>query len=404
MRTAADPRKPSSQDNAIAAALAGIFVVSIEQAVAAPYATSRLAEAGARVIKIEKPPAGDFARRYDAAAHGESTHFVWLNQGKESAMLDFKQPADMQLLRSMLRRADIFIHNLAPGAIERAGLSLAALREENPRLITCAISGYGENNDYAEMRAYDNLVQGEVGIFAVTGNAGGPAKVGISICDISAGVHAYMGILEALLERHRTGRGRHISVSLFESVADWMSVPILFQQYTGQVAERTGLSHASIAPYGAYAAGDGQPVMISVQNDDEWARFCTTVLQSPEIIRHRMFSTNTDRVLHREVLDEIIRKALVHIDKEEFIARLRRAQVAFGLIRSVEEVLRHPALSMNEVDTPTGPVQLPRRAIPRTSLAERKSVPALGAHTEAIRREFGTGTSIPDGPQVSRKT
>ncbi len=400
----ADPRKPSSQDNGLAGVLAGNLVVSIEQAVAAPYASSRPAEAGARVIKIEKPPAGDFARRYDAAAHGESTHFVWLNQGKESAMLDFKQPADMQLLRSMLRRADIFIHNLAPGAIERAGLSLAALREENPLLITCAISGYGENNDYAEMRAYDNLVQGEVGIFAVTGNAGGPAKVGISICDISAGVHAYMGILEALLERHRTGRGRHISVSLFESVGDWMSVPILFQQYTGQVAERTGLSHASIAPYGAYAAGDGQPVMISVQNDDEWARFCTTVLQSPEIIRHRMFSTNTDRVLHREVLDEIIRKALAHIDKEEFIARLRRAQVAFGLIRSVEEVLRHPALSMNEVDTPTGPVQLPRRAIPRTSLAERKSVPALGAHTEAIRREFGTGTSIPEGPQVSRKT
>ncbi len=400
----ADPHKPGSQDNGLAAALAGILVVSIEQAVAAPYATSRLAEAGARVIKIEKPPAGDFARRYDAAAHGESTHFVWLNQGKESAMLDFKQPADMQLLRAILRRADIFIHNLAPGAIERAGFSLAALREVNPRLITCAISGYGEDNDYAEMRAYDNLVQGEVGVFAVTGNAGGPAKVGISICDISAGVHAYMGILEALLERHRTGRGRHISVSLFESVADWMSVPILFQRYTGQVAERTGLSHASIAPYGAYAAGDGQPVMISVQNDDEWVRFCTTVLQSPEIILHPKFSTNTDRVRHRKALDEFIRIALAPIDKEEFIARLRQGQVAFGLIRTVEEVLNHPALSMSEVDTPTGPVQLPRRAIPRTSLTERKTVPALGAHTEAIRREFATNTAVPDNPAVSGRS
>src|SRR5216684_9059651 len=388
----ADPHKPGSQDNGLAAALAGILVVSIEQAVAAPYATSRLAEAGARVIKIEKPPAGDFARRYDAAAHGESTQFVWLNQGKESAMLDFKQPADMQLLRAILRRADIFIHNLGPGAIERAGFSLAALREVNPRLITCAISGYGEDNDYAEMRAYDNLVQGEVGVFAVTGNAGGPAKVGISICDISAGVHAYMGILEALLERHRTGRGRHISVSLFECVADWMSVPILFQEYTGRVAERTGLNHASVAPYGPYTTGDGQTLMISVQNDGEWVRFCTMVLQSPEIARHPMLSTNSDRVRHRDVLDEFIRKALAPLNQQEFIARLRKAQVAFGLIRTLEEVLHHPALSMTEVDTPTGPVRLPRRAIPRTSLNERKAAPALGANTEAIRREFLAGS------------
>ena len=400
----ADPRNPGGQKAGLAAALSDLLVVSIEQAVAAPYATSRLAEAGARVIKIEKPPAGDFARRYDAAAHGESTHFVWLNQGKESAVLDFKQPADMQLLRALVRRADVFIHNLAPGAIERAGLRLEEVRQENPRLITCAISGYGENNDYADMRAYDNLVQGEVGVFAVTGNASGPAKVGMSICDISAGVHAYMGILEALLERHRTGRGRHVSVSLFESVADWMSVPILFQQYTGQVAERTGLNHASIAPYGAYAAGDGQPIMISVQNDDEWVRFCATVLESPEFARHPLFSTNPDRVRHREALNEFIRKALASINKETFIARLRQAQVAYGLIRSVQEVLHHPALSITEVDTPTGPVQLPRRAIPRTSLTERKAVPALGAHTEAIRREFATGTPNPDGPQVSRRT
>jgi len=404
MGSIADPQKPGSKDGGLAAALSGVLVVSIEQAVAAPYATSRLAEAGARVIKIEKPPAGDFARDYDAAVHGESSYFVWLNQGKESALLDFKQPADMQLLRAVLRRADVFIHNLAPGAIERAGLNLTNLREVNPRLITCAISGYGENNDYSNMRAYDNLIQGEVGIFAVTGNAGGPAKVGISMCDISAGVHAYMGILEALLERHRTGRGRHVSVSLFESVADWMSVPILFQKYAGKVAERTGLNHASIAPYGAYAAGDGQPLMISVQNDDEWVRFCTTVLQSPEIARHPLFSTNPDRVRHRETLNEFIRKALAPINKEEFIARLRQAQVAFGLIRSVEEVLHHPALSLTEVETPTGPVQLPRRSIPRTSLTDRKAVPALGANTEAIRLEFASGSPIPGEPPVSDRS
>jgi len=404
MGSIADPQKPGGKDGGLAAALSGVLVVSIEQAVAAPYATSRLAEAGARVIKIEKPPAGDFARDYDAAVHGESSYFVWLNQGKESALLDFKQPADMQLLRAVLRRADIFIHNLAPGAIERAGLNLTNLREVNPRLITCAISGYGENNDYSNMRAYDNLIQGEVGIFAVTGNAGGPAKVGISMCDISAGVHAYMGILEAVLERHRTGRGRHVSVSLFESVADWMSVPILFQKYAGKVAERTGLNHASIAPYGAYAAGDGQPLMISVQNDDEWVRFCTTVLQSPEIARHPLFSTNPDRVRHRETLNEFIRKALAPINKEEFIARLRQAQVAFGLIRSVEEVLHHPALSLTEVETPTGPVQLPRRSIPRTSLTDRKAVPALGANTEAIRLEFASGSPIPGEPPVSDRS
>jgi crotonobetainyl-CoA:carnitine CoA-transferase CaiB-like acyl-CoA transferase len=404
MSTISDRLEPTGKENGLAAALSGILVVSIEQAVAAPYATSRLAEAGARVIKIEKPPAGDFARQYDAAVHGESAHFVWLNQGKESALLDFKQPADMRLLRAMLRRADVFIHNLSPGAIERAGIHPAQLREENPRLITCSISGYGEDNEYAAMRTYDNLVQGEVGVFAVTGNAAGPAKVGISICDINAGLHAYMGILEALLERHRTGRGRHVSVSLFESVADWMSVPILFQRYTGRVAQRTGLNHASIAPYGAYAAGDGQAIMIAVQNDDEWVRFCNVVLESPEIIRHPLFSSNPDRVLHREALDEVIRKALAPINKEEFIARLRRAQVAFGLIRTMEEVLHHPALSMTEVDTPTGPVQLPRRAMPRTSLTERKAVPALGAHTEKIRREFEPGASFPDLPPISNPT
>ena len=392
MGSSPDPRKTGGQQNDPAAPLDGLLVVSIEQAVAAPYASSRLAEAGARVIKIEKPPAGDFARDYDRAAHGESTHFVWLNQGKQSAVLDFKQPADMRLVRVLLHRADVFLHNLGPGAVERAGLDLAKLRERNSRLITCAISGYGENNEYSNMRAYDNLIQGEVGVFAVTGNSAGPAKVGMSICDISAGVHAYMGILEALLERHRTGRGGHISVSLFECVADWMSVPLLFQQYAGRVAERTGLNHASIAPYGAYAAGDLQPLMISVQNDDEWVRFCTTVLEMPELARHPLLSTNPDRVRHREVLDEWIRKALEPIRQPEFIERLRKAQVAFGRIRSMEEVLHHPALFMVEVDTPTGPVRLPRRATPRTSLTERKAAPALGAHTEAIRREFMAGS------------
>jgi crotonobetainyl-CoA:carnitine CoA-transferase CaiB-like acyl-CoA transferase len=382
--------------NSSGAIFSELLVVTIEQAVAAPYATSRLAEAGARVIKIEKPPAGDFARHYDAVVHGESAHFVWLNQDKESAVLDFKQPADLALLRRMLERADVFVQNLAPGALHRAGLDPAKLRDDYPRLITCSISGYGETGEYADMRAYDNLVQAEAGVFAVTGNAAGPAKVGISICDISAGLHAYLGILEALFERQRTGRGRHVSVSLFESVADWMSVPLLFQRYAGQVAERTGLNHASIAPYGPYAAGDGKPVMISIQNDAEWVRFCATVLQSPEVTRHPLFSNIQDRVRNREALDEAIRRALASIDREQFIRRLRDAQIAFGLIRSVEELSAHPALTMTEIDSPTGPVRLPRRAVPRTSLTERKSVPAYGSHTEAIRREFAAGESSPD--------
>jgi crotonobetainyl-CoA:carnitine CoA-transferase CaiB-like acyl-CoA transferase len=290
------------------------------------------------------------------------------------------------------------VQNLSPGALERAGLNPAKLREEHPTLITCSISGYGESGDYAGMRAYDNLVQAEAGVFAVTGNAAGPAKVGISICDISAGLHAYLGILEALFERQRTGRGRHVSVSLFESVVDWMSVPLLFQQYTGQVAQGTGLNHASIAPYGPYAAGDGHAVMISIQNDAEWVRFCSLVLQSPEITRHPLFSNIQERVRNREALNEVIHEALAPLDREQFIHRLRDAQIAFGLIRSVEELLAHPALTMTEIDTPTGPVRLPQRALPRTSLTERKSVPAFGSHTKAIRREFAGAVSNSGSP------
>jgi crotonobetainyl-CoA:carnitine CoA-transferase CaiB-like acyl-CoA transferase len=393
MSTISNPSESGSRVSNSTAVLSGLLVVSVEQAVAAPYATSRLAEAGARVIKIEKPPEGDFARHYDSVVHGESAHFVWLNQGKESAVLDFKQPADLATLRAMLRRADVFVQNLSPGALDRAGLRPEEFREVHPALITCSISGYGETGEYAAMRAYDNLVQAEAGVFAVTGNAAGPAKVGIPICDISAGLHAYLGILEALLERHRTGRGRHISISLFESVADWMSVPLLFQQYSGQVAQHTGLHHASIAPYGPYSAGDGRLVMISIQNDAEWMRFCSSVLHSPEILRHPLFSTNPDRVRNREALDEVIRRTLAPLHREEFIRRLRDAQIAFGLIRSVEELSAHPALTMTEIDTPTGPVRLPQRALPRTSLTQRKSVPAFGAHTEAIRKEFAAGVS-----------
>jgi crotonobetainyl-CoA:carnitine CoA-transferase CaiB-like acyl-CoA transferase len=383
------PPDPSANAPADSTAIFhGLLVVTIEQAVAAPYATSRLAEAGARVIKIERPPAGDFARHYDSVAHGESAHFVWLNRGKQSAALDFSRPADMEILRRMLSRADVFIQNLSPGAMDRAGLAPDRLREAHPRLITCSISGYGESGPYAAMRAYDNLVQAETGLFAVTGNAAGPAKVGVSICDLTAGMNAYLGILEALFERQQTGRGRHVSVSLFESVADWMTVHFLFQRYAAKSAGHTGLNHASIAPYGPYAAGDGNPVMLAVQNDGEWIRLCNQVLERPDIARNPLFRNNPERVANRAALDEVIRAAIAPLTQSELISRLQSAQIAFGLIRTVEEFTHHPALQTEEAATPSGPVTLPRRVLPRTSLRHTNPVPALGQHTDAIRKEF----------------
>lgn len=380
---------PSSSDPG-AAVLAGILVVSVEQAVAAPYATSRLSEAGARVIKVERPPGGDFARHYDKAARGESAHFVWLNQGKESVLLDFKQPDDAALLRAMVRRADIFVQNLAPGAAARAGFDPGDLRASNPRLITCSISGYGEAGAYAAMKSYDNLVQAEAGIFAVTGEAEHPAKVGVPICDIGAGIHAYLGILEALLERQRTGRGRHVAVSLFESVADWMTVPYLFQRYAPGSLRRSGLHHASIAPYGAYAGSDGAPVMLCVQNDAEWLRFCSAVLRRPELARDPRFAANPDRVRNRGELDGEIGRALASLNRADLTERLRAADIPHARIRDLEDFARHPALATSEVDLPVGTVTMPRRAAPRISLQATRKVPALGEHSEAIHREFGS--------------
>ena len=260
----------------------GLLVVSIEQAVAAPYLSGRLADAGARVIKVERPE-GDFARDYDHLVHGESAYFVWLNRGKESLCLDLKTDEDATLLRTILRKADIFIQNLAPGAARRLGFGHDMLRAANDRLITVSISGYGEDGPYADRKAYDLLVQAETGLSAITGNHGGPARVGVSVCDIACGMTAYQAVLEALLARHATGRGRHISVSLYHALADWMNVPYLQYVYGGRSPERRGLSHPTIAPYGVFAGSDGGEVLVAIQNEREWQKFCVDVLTQPKL-------------------------------------------------------------------------------------------------------------------------
>lgn len=373
----------------MAGALEGLLVVSLEQAVAGPFATAKLARAGARVIKVERE-AGDFARGYDHVARGESAYFVWLNQGKESVVLDIKDPADARLLRRLVARADVFVQNLAPGAAARAGFGADDLRRANPRLVTCDISGYGEEGPYADMKAYDNLLQGETGLLSVTGHPDAPAKVGISVCDISAGMHAYAGILEALLARGRTGEGAALRVSLFDCMADWMAVPYLHQAYGGAAPRRSGLHHASIAPYGPYAAGDGRRIIIAVQNEREWARFCEGVLRLPDAAADERFRGNAARVEHREALDAVIDGVLSTLSLEELVERLRAADIAFGRLNSVEELAAHPQLRLSAVPTPGGEIRLPA---PPVRVGDGPPppagrVPALGEHTAAVRREF----------------
>ena len=368
--------------------LEGLLVIGLEQAVAAPYCTSRLADAGARVIKIERPE-GDFARGYDRVVAGESAYFVWLNRGKESIALDIKDPGGRALLGRMIGRADVFIQNLAPGAAARAGFDPAELRARDPRLVTCSISGYGEDGPYAGMKAYDLLVQAETGLAAVTGRPEGPGRVGVSVCDLGAGMYAFMAILEALYARQRDGKGRAIAVSLFDAMADWMNVPFLHQVHGGRAPARLGLAHPSIAPYGVYAAGDGGEVVISIQNQREWLRFCAEALERPELAGDARFSDNPLRVANRPALDREIGAAFGGLTREGMIERLRRADIAFGAVNSVADLAAHPQLRRIEVETPSGPVEL--IAPPARHLGEARDygpVPGLDQHGAAIRAEF----------------
>ena len=368
--------------------LEGILVVTLEQAVAAPYASSRLADAGARVIKLEREE-GDFARRYDACVHGESAYFVWLNRGKESVRFDLKDDRDKALLRRMLARADVFIQNLAPGAAARAGFASADLRSEFSRLITCDISGYGEEGPFRDMKAYDLLVQAESGLANITGTPESPGRVGVSVCDIACGMYAHQAILQALFARERTGRNRGVQVSLYGAMADWMNVPYLQHHYGGKTPGRPGLNHPTIAPYGAYECGDGKPVLISIQNEREWRSLCENLLGDAEIADDPRFATNPDRVANRPALDAIIYNVFGRAPREEIIAKLEAAKVAYGRLSSLDDLVDHPQNRFIEVKTSAGDVQV--LAPPPIAVGEPESygpVPALGEHDEAVRAEF----------------
>lgn len=369
--------------------LEGILVVTLEQAVAAPYASSRLADAGARVIKLEREE-GDFARRYDTCVNGESAYFVWLNRGKESVRFDFKDAGDKAMLRRMLARADVFIQNLAPGATARAGFVSADLRAEFPRLITCDISGYGEDGPFRDMKAYDLLVQAESGLANITGTPDEPGRVGVSVCDIACGMYAHQAILQALFARERTGGNRGIQVSLYGAMADWMNVPYLQHHYGGKTPGRPGLNHPTIAPYGAYECGDGKPLLISIQNEREWRSLCENVLGGAEIADDPRFATNPDRVANRPALDAIIHGVFGGGPREAIIARLEAAKVAYGRLSSLDDLVDHPQNRFIEVRTSAGDVKI--LAPPPIAVGEPESygpVPALGEHDAAVRAEFG---------------
>ena len=365
--------------------LYGNLVIAIEQAVAAPFCTQRLVDAGARVIKVERAE-GDFARHYESSVQGESAYFAWLNRGKESIALDIKSDDDHALLERMLAKADVLVQNLAPGAAGRAGLGFDELQRRHPRLIACDISGYPGG----DAKAYDLLVQAESGLASITGRPEGPGRVGVSICDIAAGMYAYAGILEALIERERTGIGAHVSVSLFGAMTDWMTVPLLQHAHAGGLPKRLGLHHPTIAPYGAYSTADGE-VVLAVQNEREWARLCTVVLQQPSLIADSRFSSNQNRVAARAALDEEVNRCLSRMSRREALDLLRKADVAFAAVNTVEDVWNHPQLRLGRARTETGEITLPMSVLRDSgegTPSDLGSVTRLDDHGESIRGEF----------------
>lgn len=367
--------------------LEGLLVVSIEQALAAPLCTGRLAEMGARVIKIERSE-GDFARGYDDAANGESSYFVWTNRGKESLVLDFKQPEDAALLTRIVSQADVFVQNLAPGALARAGFDSATLRRNNPRLITCDITGYGEGGA-SGLKAYDMLVQCESGLVSITGTPEGYGRIGVSICDIGAGMNATIAVLSALALRERTGAGTGVAVSLFDGAADWMTIPYLHELYGNGAPTRQGVRHPSIAPYGAYTTRDGRDIVISIQNDREWQQFCTVFLRKPDIAIDERFATNNARVRHGVALDKLIAESFKLLGTREALHRLSEANTAFGQVRSVAEMAEHPALRTWPMQVGDRELELIAPAV-RAPWDEQRFMPAprLDQQGAALRREF----------------
>ena len=359
--------------------LEGILVVAVEQAVAAPFCTARLADAGARVIKIERPE-GDFARGYDDAANGLSSYFVWLNRGKESVVLDLTIAADRTRLQALIAEADILVQNLKRGALARLGFDIAALRKEHPRLITCSITGYGEDGPYADRKSYDALIQAETGLAAITGGPQAPARVGFSVVDISTGATAHAAILEALIARGRTGQGADIRVSLFDVMADWLSVPLIHAA-AGKPPKRVGLAHPSIAPYGAFLSKDGKPILISIQSEREWCALCERVLRRPAALGDPRFGSGVARVRNRAATDSMVSDVFATLDRDALIARLAEADIAFAEVNELADMLRHPHLRRVTVETEKGPVSYSApAAIFDGASRELGAVPKLGEH------------------------
>jgi itaconate CoA-transferase len=380
--------------------LTGVTVIAMEQAVAVPFATRQLADLGARVIKIERPIGGDFARGYDTTVGGLASHFVWLNRSKESLTLDLKRPEARVVLARLLERADVFVQNLAPGAADRLGLGTAELRAQYPRLIVAALSGYGSTGPYAAKKAYDLLVQSEAGLVSITGTPDTPSKVGLSIADIAGGMYTYSGILTALFQRQRTGQGTALEVSLFEALGEWMGYA-MYYTFGGTPPARTGASHATIAPYGPYRTRDGQ-VIFGLHNDREWSAFCTTVLRQPALAADARFESNHRRVQHRSVMNAEIDRVLGELTTGEVMARLDAAQIASARINTVEQFIDHPQLAgrhaWRQVDSPAGAV---RALVPPVRMEDVEpmmgAIPALGQHRESILAELGF-----DAPTIER--
>jgi itaconate CoA-transferase len=374
--------------------LAGVIVVSIEQAVAAPFATRQLADLGARVIKIERPDGGDFARHYDTSVDGLSSYFVWLNRSKESLTLDLKQPAAKHVVERLLARADVFVHNLAPGAIDRLGFGADTGRPRHPRLITCAISGYGPDGPFAAKKAYDMLIQAEVGLVSITGPADAPSRAGISVADIAAGMYAFSGVLAALLARSTSGAGSAINVSLLDALGEWMGAPAYYTGYSGVEPPRSGAAHATIAPYELFVSRDGVEIVLAVQNNREWTRLCADVLGRPELAGDARFATNAARVSNRAALRAILEEALQQLPVEAIVARLEAAGIASAPRNTVAGFLQHPQLAARDrwrtIDSPNGPLRALKPPIDMAGVEPVLGpVPSLGQHTDAILREWG---------------
>ena len=380
--------------------LAGLTVVALEQAVAAPLATRHLADLGARVIKVERPEVGDFARSYDTTVNGLSSHFVWLNRSKESLTLNLKEPDAQQILSRLLARADVFVQNLAPGAAARLSLGSDRLRQTYPALVVCNISGYGDSGPYRDKKAYDLLIQSEVGLLSITGTEQDPCKVGISVADIAAGMYAYSGILTALLCRQRTGEGTLVNVSLFEALGEWMGYPVYYS-YGGKAPARAGARHAVIAPYGPFESRDGKTVYLGIQNEREWLRFCRVVVEQPELAADARFDSNANRIANRLELHAVIDAVFHRLSAGEILERLEAAQIANARMNTIQEFVEHPQLAARNrwrtVDSPAGPLAA---LIPPVDIEgvepSMGPIPSVGQHTEDILAEIGF-----DAPTVS---